>query len=144
MPTTGKIIGKNIKLFIDDDPLGAGNEQEVGCATDSTLNLETAMVEATCKQDGDFYDAVPGKKSGTMDIEGLIIYNNPINWTQYLDIWKNSKRLKVRYGTDQTGDTEFICDAYLTSYSATAPVEEVATYSASLQLVGKPTIAAKA
>lgn len=138
MPTVGRFNGTNLKVFLDLD--GGTNTAldyvEVGCSTSATFNFEVEMIDAFCKDDGRDYDAVPGRKNGTIDLEGLILYDNAINVEELFTAADNGTRIKIKITTNVTGDPVHESDAYLTSFSFTGAVDEVATYSASFQCVG--------
>ncbi len=134
MPTTGKLNGTDLKVFIDT---AAGSTWvEIGCATSATINLETEMIEASCKGDSGWSDAVPGRRNWSVDVEGLIIYDNAHNSEEFFNVFNGKTKVTLRWTTSETGDMEWTGAAYMTSYSESAPYEEIASYSAAFTGIG--------
>lgn len=134
MPTTGKLNGTDLKLYIDT--ANGTTWVEIGCASSATINLETEMIEASCKGDDGWSDAVPGRRNWSIDVEGLVIYDNAHNSEEFMDIFLGKTKCALRWTTAETGDMQWTGSAFMTSYSETAAYEEIASYSASFQGVG--------
>lgn len=134
MPTTGRFKGDLLKLYIAPDP-ETPVYALVACSTSETLNQETAMIEAFCKADGNQYNAVPGRITSTLDLEGLIIYDNDVNVEEFQGYVDNQTKIALRWTTAVSGDPKWESNAYITSFSQTGSVDEIATYSVSFQLV---------
>jgi hypothetical protein len=127
------ILGRNLVLSLEN--------KVVGCATNNSLTSEVSMQEAACKESGNFYDAVPDRFSASLDLEGLVIYDNPVDTTamrshNIADLHMNKTLLDWKFGTTTAGQKSWTGKGYITSYSETAPEEGNATYSVSIQVVG--------
>ena len=142
MPTTGKVKGKLIKVWIDDDPVslgGAGNKQLAGCQTDSNVNLSTSELEATCKDDGNFSDANPDENSATIDLSLLTKFDATLNLAEIRGFWSNQTICELTVGTGVTGDPEMTAIAFLTSANEGKPLQGIATIDTSWRVKGAPT-----
>lgn len=141
MPTTGKVKGKLIKVWIDDDPVslgGSGNKQLAGCQTDYNESFETSELEATCKDDGNFSDAIPDENAGSFDLSLLLKYDATFNEEQLKDIWVSQSICEVTVSTNVVGDPEDIYICFLTSLSKSAPVQGMSTMNTSWKIKGTP------
>lgn len=135
MATSGKVLGTNINVYLNDDPDGSGVRTLIACATSSTLSISRAVIEAFCKGDGSEYDAIPGRKNYSMSVEGLVIYDNDVNVEEFFDIIDNGTEVEVEFTTNVNGDINLKSRALITSFEFTAAIDEVATYSCEFTLI---------
>lgn len=142
MATTGKVAGKLIKVWIDDDPEslgGSGNKLLAGCQTDFNLNRSTSSLEANCKDDGNFSDAVPDKNSSSFDLGLLMKFDADFNYAELVAISDNQTICEVTMSTGEVGDPEDVAIAFMTELGESAPVEGIAEISTSWQCKGQIT-----
>lgn len=139
--TTGKIKGKLIKVTIDDDPVsrgGLGNPVLAGCQTDFNANFETTELEATCKDDGNFSDAIPDENSASFDLGLLVRFDSPMNIEKLKALWKAQTVCEVTVSTGVVGDPISTYIAFLTNVTEGAPVQGIATVGTSWKVKGEP------
>ncbi len=129
MATTGKVIGNNIRLFIEIQNESGEVEVEIGCAESGTLNYERDMAVALCKDDDFVEDVAPTVKRWTLDVSGFIVYSNPFNVEEIFDILQDGKLVKIRFSTTSAGDIELTGDGYISTLSQEAGTVDFATYS---------------
>jgi hypothetical protein len=113
----------------------------IGCANSVEFNSSFEMVQAACRENGAFYDAEPGTFTATLSVEGLMKIDTPQDATQnrYYDLaglHMNQTKIAWVFGTDVVGEEEWSGNAYITSYSQSAPQEDNGTYSLELAVVG--------
>jgi hypothetical protein len=117
----------------------------IGCASSVEFSSSYEMVQAACRESGAFYDAEPSTFTATLSVEGFVKIDNPIDasQTRFYDLaalHMNQTKISWVFGTDVVGEQEWSGEAYITSYSQSAPQEDNATYSIELQVVGPYTI----
>lgn len=93
----------------------------IGCATDVSFSSSVEMIEAACRESGNFYDAEPGKFTATISTSGFVKIDTPVDTTatRYHDLAKlHLDKTKVAwiFGTNVTGEQELYGNAYITSY----------------------------
>lgn len=130
---TKTVQGKDLLLFVGGVP--------IGCATEVSFSSSVAMIEAACRETGNFYDAEPGMFTATLSASGFARIDTPADATQnrywnLADLHLNKTKVAWIFGTDVDGEMELYGDAYITSYEQSAPQDGNATYSVELQVVG--------
>ena len=109
----------------------------VGCATSVSLNVSREMLDAACKSSGQWTEQAPGRKSWSIDAEGVYkIYDTTNAAANYdaIEFWNNldaGTPLTVKFGTSTTGDTQFTGTAFVTDWSMEGG-DDNATYSITL------------
>lgn len=130
----GPINGTDFRLYVD------GNA--VAYATSFTLSLSRNINELIHKDNpGDGWREINTDnttKSGTITVEALYAEdganNKPVDLFGYFD---NATLVTVSAKTSDTGDTSFDGSAYITSLDFNGPVNETATFSATLEVTGQ-------
>lgn len=118
----------------------------VGCVTSATLNVSREMLDAACKSSGAWTEQAPGRKSWSIDADGVYkIYDSTTAAANYdaIEFWNNldnGTALTVKFGTSQTGDIQFTGTAFVTDWSLEGG-DDNATYSLSLTGSGPLTTA---
>ncbi|UZS00267.1 hypothetical protein [Chondrinema litorale] len=137
-----KVKGKLIKIWIDDDPVsqgGSGNKTLLGCQTDGNVSLETSEIEAVCKDDGNYSDALPDTNSATIDVSALVNYEADLNWAEICAIYAAQTICELTVSTDVVGEPEDVYVAFLTSAAKGFPVEGISQIDTSWKVKGAPT-----
>jgi predicted secreted protein len=130
---TRTVLGKDLLLLVDG--------KAIGCATDVSFSSSVEMVEAACRESGNFYDAEPGKFTATLSTSGFVKIDTPEDTAQtrywnLADLHLNKTKIAWVFGTNIDGEKELHGNAYITSYSQEGPQDGNATYSIELQVVG--------
>jgi len=118
------------------------NGVSILCATSVSFSSEYEEIEAACRESGDSYDAELGKNTATLEISGILKYDNPSNPQQMraydlLALHKNKTRVDFIFGTKGLGgDKEIFGKAILPSYSMEGDQDGVAPYSITFKVVG--------
>jgi predicted secreted protein len=125
----GLVNGTNLVLYIND----GGTDKAFGHSRSFSLNLEAAPIDATSRDSEGWSEFIMGQRSFTFDFEGLISFEDDIN-IEYLNqaIIDRTKFL-VKFTTDLEGDLVFNGYCYLSSVTIDSPMEDVVTYSGTLQ-----------
>jgi hypothetical protein len=156
-------MGKEIKgneMLIE---LGGG---KLGCLSSVNYNLEREIIDASCRENGNFTGGRKGNLSGSFDIDGLVIIDNPavagnVRAADLVDIMLDDSDTEVTYvfgpGVSSGGDVETVGSpgdiagskvlsgsAIMSSLTLTGSQDGMATYSASFTLTSKPTHAVAA
>lgn len=130
---TRTVQGKDLLLSIDG--------KVIGCATDVSFSSTVEMIEAACRESGNFYDAEPGMFTATISTSGFVKIDNPVDTTatrywNLANLHLNKTKIAWIFGTNVTGEQELYGSAYITSYEQSGSQGDNATYSIELQVVG--------
>jgi hypothetical protein len=127
------VSGKEVMIKLDDIV--------VGCASDGEFSSSVSMVEASCRESGNFFDAVPDKFEADLSLNGIVIYDSPADPTamrayDIAALHMNKTLIDWSFGIVTTGQKSWAGQGYITEYTETAPQDGVATYSAKVKPVG--------
>lgn len=136
---------------------------KLGCLQNVSLSLQRAITEASCREVGPAFDGVKGQLSGSVSLDGIVIIddpvqagnvragdlvdmmlddsNTPVNWVY--GPGTNSNGVMGEPG-DIAGSKVIIGQGIMTELEYAGSQDGLATYSATLTIVGKPTHAAVA
>lgn len=130
MATVGSVDGNIVGIF--------NGATLIGCATSASMDLSTSMTDATCKDGGGQEQVKPSQKTWGMSMDGILAFDTTPEegWTELMSAWTASTLLTLKFGTGVTGDPSYIGDAYIESLSASAPLNEMTTYSVSFKGTG--------
>jgi len=131
----GTLLGVYIT---DGDP---ASDKLIAAAQDVSLSLSAETIDVTTKQSGGFRQLLPGLRSGTMSVNGLIDYAASGTDKDTIDLWtafESKTRLALRFqkdpDNDVAGDMQIYAYGYITSLEQSAGTEDTATYSATFEL----------
>lgn len=128
MPTAGTVKGNLIGVYIQD-----GAEYDlVACATNASMSISNEMIETVCKDNDGQRTVLPGQQTVQMTVDGLTAYDN-IGRTELFAAAKNKTQVVTRYGTGVTGDPYVQCEAYISSFEETAPLNDSTTFSVTFE-----------
>lgn len=124
------INGTNLRIYASGVAIGE--------ATTCTMSLTTETRETLTKDNvGSYTTAQPGRRSGTMQSEGLIAYDTSNVGVDDLFTYYNAGTiLECKFTTNVTGSPVWTASAFITSLEFSAAVEENATYSATWTITG--------
>lgn len=123
MATTGKFNGTDILVYVDG--------VAVAHATSHSLNVNADMIDATTKSSAGWKDILPGLRDWSIDCEGLVAYDAAEGFSEAFADINSRTQVVVKFSTEETGDKRYTGNAYVSSLSASAPLEDVVTYSLS-------------
>jgi predicted secreted protein len=131
--TIGTVEGNIIGIYVDD--------VLIACATSATLDLTTALTDSTCKDNNGAEQVLPGQKSWSMALDGMLAFDATYGWVDLVTAWDDSTLLTVKWGDEEVGDESYTGSAYIDSLSASAPLNEVTTYNVNFRGTGTLLIA---
>jgi predicted secreted protein len=127
MPTTGKVSGNLMLIYIDG--------VAVACTTDASFTLNNEQLEVTCKDNDGARQYILGGQDWNFTVGGIFQFdNNGID--DLTDIAINKTTVTVRFGTDVVGDFFLEGDAIISTINITSPLNAPVTYTATLQGTG--------
>ena len=139
MATTGLVNGTLIALYKDV----AGTLTKVANATSSDFELTRDTIDATNKDGGQYKEFLVGLAGWTMNAEGIFEEDasaTGVSAKDLLDDVVAGTAITVVMTSNVSGDLKVTGSAVITSFSWNAPVNDVATFSVSLQGSGALTI----
>lgn len=112
----------------------------IAAATDVTLTLNAETIDITTKDSAAFRELLPGLRSGSMSVSGLIDYVDASN-KDFLDLygaWESRTALVLKFSRSSlaTGEASFSASGFVTSLEQSGGTEDTATYSATFELTG--------
>jgi TP901-1 family phage major tail protein len=121
--------------------LGVYSDQVlIAAATDVTLTLNAETIDITTKDSSAFRELLPGLRSGSISVSGLIDYVDASN-RDFIDLytaWETRAVLALKFSRSSlaTGEASFSANAFITSLEQSGGTEDTATYSATFELTG--------
>ena len=149
--TTGKVRSNSIGIYISDttgafgytldgtygDETATENDswKLIACATSGTFSGSLEIIDATTKDNDGQREILPGGLQWSMSAEGMVQFD--ITTTNgnldLFDLWHDKTRIRVAWTTGQSADYMYYGLAYITSFEEQAGLNEVATFSISLE-----------
>lgn len=124
--------GTDLGVYIDQVLIAA--------ATDVSLTLNAETIDITTKDSAAFRELLPGVRSGSISVSGLIDYVDAGNrdTLNLYDAWENRSVLALKFSkaTLGTGEASFAANAFITSLEQSGGTEDTASYSATFELTG--------
>lgn len=140
MPTTNNVKGNLLGLYISTD--GGTNYTLVGSATSATLSINNDTLDVTKKSASGNRELMYGLQTATVTAEGFVKFDDTQGSEQLRTVAltaSDDSNYLVRFTTGVTGDKEVYFNAIITSFEETAAVNEIATYSITLESAGSIT-----
>lgn len=125
--------GTNLILKVIGD---GGTLAAVGHTTSCTISLTNDMADATTKDSSGFSESIAGLISGEISFDGLIDYTDSNGGTQLANFLLARTKVDFSYGTENTGNTIYTGEGFLTGLEITGEMESAITYSGSIQITG--------
>ena len=95
------------------------------------------MQEITCKGSGANQEVTPGKKQGTINMTNFLAFDHVNGFDDHFDALENGDKFKVRFTTDEVGDTYREMDVYVESCSANSDgVTGPSSWSSTMRITG--------
>ena len=116
-----KFNGTTLLVYVDN--------VAIGLCTSHSLNVNADMIDATTKSSGGWKDVLPGLKDWSIDFDGLIDWSETENFSQAFADLSGGTKVTLKFSTEVNGAKRYTGDAYISSLSASAPMEDVVTFS---------------
>jgi len=136
MATTGIVSGTLLRVYVGGSA--------VAYATSGSFSLSSELRQTVHKDNpgNAWSQGVPSTKSGTISVSAFYSEDGAANtYKTFFDALVAETSLTVTWTTDVAGDNLYTASCYVTDLQAEAPVNENATFSATLTVDGQPTTA---
>ena len=145
--TKGALLSNAVGIFVENS---TDSFQVIAYSTNGTLELNRETIDATTKDNDGAKSIVLGGQAWSMNCDGVINYTaqnssgtdvtDVQNSLDLFDAWSNKTKLTLAWttGANDSTDADYMYkgQAFLSSYSETAGVNDVATYSCSFESTG--------
>lgn len=112
MPTVGTVISGVMAIYTGATPT------KITCQVNASLNLKRDTRDITCKDSGDWEDALPARKSWTLSGTANLALDATNGWGALFTAWNAGTAVAVVFQTGVNGDKKYSGSAYVTSLSA--------------------------
>ena len=140
MATTGLVNGTLVSLYKDV----SGTLTKIANGTSADFSMTKDTIDATNKDGGSYKEFLVGLNSWTMNFEGLFEEDGSVGTglsaKDMLSDLVAGSLVTVVMTSNVTGDLKLSGSALLTNFAWTAPVNDVSTFTCSLQGSGTLTI----
>ena len=140
MATTGLVNGTLVALYKDV----SGTLTKVANLTSTDFELSKDTIDATNKDGGSYKEFLVGLSGWTMNAEGIFEEDGGVTGISAKDLLDDiiaGDPVTVVMTSNVTGDLKLSGSAVITSFAWNAPVNDVSTFSVSLQGSGALTVA---
>ena len=139
MPTPGLINGTLVALWKDI----AGTPTKIANLTSTDFELSKDTIDATNKDGGTYKEFLVGLSGWTMNAEGIFEEDAGVTGVSAKDLLDDiiaGAPITVVMTSNASGDLKLSGSAVITSFAWSAPVNDIATFSVSLQGSGALTV----
>lgn len=112
----------------------------VGKSTTASISLDADTIDVSNKSSSGYQEVIQGQKSGTIDFEGLADLNVNDQGGAIYTYWSAGTSVAFEFVVGGSSAT-ISGNGIVTNLSIDAPMEDVATYSGSIQISGSVTLA---
>lgn len=123
------VNGTDLVLYVLD---GATNKA-FGHSRSFTLSVEANPIDATSRSSSGWSEFIMGSRSFTLDFEGLVDYSDDIDPAWLETAIENKTKFLVKFTTNLAGSLIYNGYVYISSLTIDGPMEDVVTYSGTLQ-----------
>lgn len=127
----GEKTGVDVLISIEDDK---GEDKVIGGQRGATLNREVETIDATHKQVTGWTYNLAGQGSWSIDTDGVLLTDDS-TLEDLEDAFENKEPITTQW-TNPSGQS-YKGKAIITSYPIEAPMDDVMTYSMTLEGQGK-------
>lgn len=141
MATTGPVNGTLISIYKDV----SGSLKKIANATSHSFDVSKDMIDVTSKDSAGAKEFIAGEYGYTLNVEAIFEDDASVGATQqsFKDLATDllaGTLLTIVISTNVTGDEKYTGTAFFTSLSLTAPNNDKATWTGTLQGSGALTI----
>ena len=117
--------GSSLLIYVDGSA--------VAHTTTASLTMDAATIDVSSKDSGGDAEFLAGQKSATLDFEGLTDFSSTgYGLDDLFTIWYN--REEINWVIGASNSTGFSGVGYITSLTLDAPMEDVSTFSGTIQV----------
>ena len=130
MAATSIMNSTDVVIQISED--GGTSYDIIGRATSASLSVSMETRDTTTKDSSGWQENLEGLKSWSLSGDGLVTYSITGDYDTPDDLFtllSNRTKVKVKFGSETSGEIDYVGDAYLVSYEQEAGVEENVTFS---------------
>lgn len=136
MATSGVFNGTDllVKVIADGGTLGT-----IGHTTSCSMSFTHDLPEATTKDSSGFAEFISGVRSAEISFEGLVVYDESSgiqNQEELAAFITARNKVDWQFGTDESGDTIYTGEGFISSLEVTAEMESPVTYSGTITTTG--------
>jgi TP901-1 family phage major tail protein len=139
MATTGLVNGTAVALYKDI----SGTPTKIANLTSTDFELSKDTIDATNKDGGNYKEFLVGLSGWTMNAEGIFEEDGGVTGISAKDLLDDiiaGAPITVVMTSLVSGDLKLSGSAIITSFAWNAPVNDVSTFSVSLQGSGELTV----
>lgn len=141
MATTGPVNGTLISIYKDV----AGSLKKIANATSNSIDISKDMIDVTSKDSAGAKEFIAGEYGYTLNVEAIFEDDASVGASQqsFKDLATDllaGTLLTIVMSTNVTGDEKYSGTAFFTSLSLSAPNNDKATWTGTLQGSGALTI----
>ena len=139
MATTGLVNGTLVALYKDV----SGTPTKIANLTSTDFELSKDTIDATNKDGGSYKEFLVGLSSWTMNAEGIFEEDGSATGVSAKDLLDDiiaGDPITAVMSSAESGDLKLSGSAIITSFAWNAPVNDVSTFSVSLQGTGALTV----
>lgn len=133
-----KLNGTSLLLYTGttDAVYAASGGDAIAASKSHTLSVSAESIDTTSKDSLGWKEILSGMRSYTIDTEGLVAFDNAFNYEYFLSALTNRTQLFVKLSTETSSDEKFYGTVYVTSVEQNAPLEDVISFTVSLEGTG--------
>lgn len=141
--TTGKVRSNLINIYVSTDQDGTldtnGSNDTydiIASSTSGTFSGELETIDATSKDNDGARAILVSAINWNVTCEGLVQYDdttNKLRAQELFDLWKGKTQIRVAWSTGEDGDSFYYGNGYITSYEESAGLNEVASFSITIE-----------
>ena len=141
MPTTGPVNGTLISIFKDV----SGTLKKIANATSNSLDISKDMIDVTSKDSAGAKEFIAGEYGYTLNVEAIFEDDSSVGASQmsYKDLVTDllaGTLVTIVMTSNVTGDEKYTGTAFFSSLSLSAPNNDKATWTGTLQGSGALTL----
>lgn len=121
--------GSDLLIFINDGI----DDYPIACQRGVNVTITSDNPDATCKQDNGYTALLYGKRSFEISADALQSFNENMDLELLFDYYTNRTPINFSIANDLFSDIYFTGEALITSIEANSPMEDIATYTITLQ-----------
>jgi len=129
--------GTKLGVYIGDDASPTETWTIIAAAQDCSLSLSMEVIDTSTKDSNAWRSILPGMRSATMSVSGLIDYTaTNKNVVDLFEAFDGRAKLHLRFSNAVGSDKRYECYGYLSSLEQSAGTEDTANYSATFEITG--------
>ena len=140
MATSGPVNGTLISIYKDV----AGTLTKIANATSNDFSITKDMIETTNKDSAGAKEYIAGEYGYTMSVEGMFEEDTSvgagISWKEIITDLLAGTSVTIVMTSNVSGDLTLTGSAFFNELNLTAPQNDVATFTASIQGTGALTV----